>query len=157
LTIHPEKTRRVPFRRPALRRGCSERSSASRPGTFDFLGFTHYWGRPRSGHNVVKKKTAASRLRRALGTIADGCKRHRHQRIEEQHRKLSQKLQGHFAYYGITGNAAAPSGFRNEVQGLWRNWLLRRSWAGRLSWTDFRGMMERYPLPAPVVVHSVFR
>jgi RNA-directed DNA polymerase len=157
LTIHPEKTRLVAFQRPAYRRERRERSSASRPGTFDFLGFTHYWGRSRNGHNVVKQKTAASRLRRAIGTIADWCRRQCHRPISEQHRELSRKLQGHYAYYGITGNAAALSGFRGEVTELWRKWLSRRSWAGRLTWTRYRGILERYPLPAPVVVHSVFR
>lgn len=156
LTIHPEKTRLVPFQRPAYRQGRGEQAPAGKPGTFDFLGFTHYWGRSRKGNNVVKQKTAASRLRRAIGTIADWCKRNSHQPIDEQHRKLSQKLRGHYAYYGITGNAAALSGFRNEVTRLWRKWLSRRSWAGRLSWGRFRGILERFPLPAPVVVHSVF-
>jgi hypothetical protein len=33
-----------------------------RPGTFDFLGFTHFWGKSRMGANVVKQQTAAGRL-----------------------------------------------------------------------------------------------
>ena len=36
--------------------------------------------------------------------IAQWCRIHRHQPIAEQHRTLSQKLRGHYAYYGITGN-----------------------------------------------------
>jgi len=156
LTLHPEKTRLVPFQRPASRRGRRERSPEDGPGSFDFLGFTHYWGRSRKGNNVVKQKTAASRLRRAIRTIADWCKRHSHRPIDEQHRKLSQKLRGHFAYFGITGNAPALVGFRDEVTELWRKWLSRRSRAGRLSWGCFRGILERFPLPAPEVVHSVF-
>jgi RNA-directed DNA polymerase len=39
LTIHPDKTRLVPFRHPARRRR-DDSASGSRPGTFDFLGFT---------------------------------------------------------------------------------------------------------------------
>src|SRR4051812_13158471 len=40
LTLHPEKTRLVPFQ--GLRPGAPPRPRDGRPGTFDFLGFTHY-------------------------------------------------------------------------------------------------------------------
>jgi group II intron reverse transcriptase/maturase len=153
LALHPDKTRLVPFQRPPPR---ADRTGPprERPGTFDFLGFTHYWGRSRKGYNVVKQKTAASRLRRAIRTVADWCKRSCHRPLSAQHRELSRKLTGHYAYYGITGNAAALTGFRGAVTELWRRWLSRRSWAGRLSWDRFKRLLERFPLPGPRVVHS---
>jgi RNA-directed DNA polymerase len=40
LTLHPEKTRLVPFQGP--RPGAPPRPRQERPGTFEFLGFTHY-------------------------------------------------------------------------------------------------------------------
>jgi len=61
LTVHPEKTRLVPFRRPATRPASPGRPPADPPGTFDLLGFTHYWARSRKGNWVVKRKTAPSR------------------------------------------------------------------------------------------------
>ena len=63
LTLHPKKTRLVPFRRPSSSGGGKR---GDRPGTFDLLGFTHYWGRSYRGFLVVKRQTAGSRLRRAL-------------------------------------------------------------------------------------------
>src|SRR5262249_51702949 len=152
--LHPEKTRLVPFVQP-LYRADREAPPRERPGTFDFLGFTHYWGRSRKGHNVVKQKTAASRLRRAVGADAGGRQRDGHRARGEQHRGLCRKLAGHYAYYGITGNAAALNGFRGMVTGLWRRWLARRSWAGRLPWDRFKRLLGRFPLPGPRVVHSV--
>ena len=62
LTIHPEKTRLVPFERPSDRPKRSETSARSPAGTFDLLGFTHYWGLSRRGYWVVKRKTSKSRL-----------------------------------------------------------------------------------------------
>src|SRR6516164_11761330 len=48
LTLHPEKTRLVDFRRPDRRASVSPEGDArSRPGTFDLLGFTHYWAMSR--------------------------------------------------------------------------------------------------------------
>jgi RNA-directed DNA polymerase len=106
---------------------------------------------------VVKRQTAASRLGRAIGTIADWCRRHRHLPVSEQHQTLSQKLQGHYAYYGITGNSRALDCFQRRVGEVWRKWLSRRSWASRLPWDHFNRFLERFPLPKPVVVHSVYR
>lgn len=70
---------------------------------------------------------------------------------------LSQKLRGHFAYYGITGNGDALRQFQFAVGHIWRKWLARRRRRGFLSWTVFRQLLKRLPLPAPVVVHSVYR
>ena len=154
LTLHPEKTRLIPFQRPSV--GTTGKSGE--PGhsirSFDLLGFTHYWGRSRKGHWVVKRKTASNRRSRALQTIAQWCRWHRHGPLEEQHRTLSQKLRGHFAYYGITGNGPALSGFRREVSRIWRKWLSRRHRGKPMDWDRFNRLLERYPLPPARVVHT---
>ena len=156
LTVHPEKTRLVPFRPP---RGSDRPDSggASQPGTFDLLGFTHYWGRSRKGVWVVKRRTAPSRLRRAITTIAQWCRCNRHRPLPEQHQTLWQKLRGHFAYYGITGNGEALHRFRDAVTRAWRKWLSRRTRGQPLSWERLTRLLERYALPPAVVVHSVYR
>jgi hypothetical protein len=154
LTLHPEKTRLVPFQRPS-RRPDGSGQPQERPGTFTFLGFTHFWGKSRKGYNVVKQQTAASRLRRAIVAIADWCRRNRHRSLSEQHEELSRKLVGHYGYYGITGNADALVAFYNRVTELWRRWLSRRSWASWLTWGCFKDLRRRLTLPGPRVVHSV--
>ncbi len=153
LTLHPEKTRLVDFRSP--RRG--RRGGSQRERSFDMLGFTHYWGRSRKGRWVVKRKTAKDRFSRALKRVGQWCRKYRHWRVAEQHAALSRKLRGHFAYYGITGNAHALSRYRYEVERRWRKWLNRRSWATRLNWEKFSRLCKRYPLPPPRVVHSIYR
>jgi hypothetical protein len=157
LTIHPEKTRLVPFERPSDRPRRTATPERTPAGTFDLLGFTHYWGRARRGHWVVKRKTSRSRFRRGLTAIADWCRRNRHDAVPQQHTTLSQKLRGHFAYYGITGNADALNRFRRGVIGLWRKWLGRRDRAGEVAWEKMYRLLERYPLPPAIVVHSVYR
>ena len=107
LTVHPEKTRLIQFQRPPSRPARKGQPQAESPGTFDLLGFSHYWARSRKGNWVVKRKTAPSRFTRAVTRIAQWCRIHRHHPIAEQHQTLSQKLRGHFAYYGITGNSIA--------------------------------------------------
>ena len=152
LILHPEKTRLVEFRPPIERNGTS-----GEPGTFDLLGFTHYWARSRRGKWVVKRQTASKRLNRGLQAITDWCRRHRHLPLPEQHQKLSEKLRGHCAYYGITGNSSLLSVFRMQVHRIWRYWLSRRNRERSMTWDCFNRLLETYPLPAAVAVHSVCR
>jgi hypothetical protein len=155
-TLPPDKTRLVAFRPPPPPRG-GDTSRAPQPGTFDLLGFTHFWGRSRPGAWVVKRRTAPSRLRRTIRTIAQWCRRNRHRPIPEQHQTLGQKWRGHFAYYGITGNGEALRQVRDAVTRAWRQWLSRRTRGAAISWAAFTQLLKRHPLPAAVVVHSVYR
>jgi hypothetical protein len=157
LSIHPEKTKLVPFERPPVRPKGQETRVGTPAGIFDLLGFTHYWGRSREGYWVVKRKTSKSRFRRGLKAIAEWCRTNRHHPLAEQQYKLGQKLRGHFAYYGITGNAYALNRFRRGVVKLWRKWLGRRDRGGEVAWERMYRLLERHPLPPPIVVHSVYR
>jgi RNA-directed DNA polymerase len=157
LTIHPEKTRLVPFERPSDRpesRGTSQRTPS---GSFDLLGFTHYWGRSRQGRWVVKRKTSKSRFHRGLQAIADWCRKNRHRPLIAQHQTLGQKLRGHCAYYGITGNSASLGRFRSGLTWLWQHWLSRRGRGKRMTWDRFARFLKRNPLPVPIAIHSVCR
>jgi group II intron reverse transcriptase/maturase len=153
LRLHPEKTRLVPFWCPRLQ----GRSGGDRPGTFDFLGFTHSWGRSRRGSPVVRRRTARDRLTRSLRAIRHWCRTHRHLPVAEQRRALHRMLMGHYGYYGITGNAAALQRFHFEVLKAWRKWLHRRSNRARMTWARFSNLLRHHPLPQPRVVHSVYR
>lgn len=131
------------FRSPARTGG---RGGSQRERSFDLLGFTQYWGHSRMGRWVVQRKTATTRISRALRQIGDWCRRNRHLPVAEQQRVLGRKLRGHDAYYGITGNARALSRFRYEVQRRRRKWLNRRSHAARLDWSAFNRLPKRHPL-----------
>jgi group II intron reverse transcriptase/maturase len=156
LTIHPTKTKLVPFRPPSstTRDGDEPRH---RPGTFNLLGFTHYWARSRRGYWVVKLKTALDRFSRAVRSIDSWCRAHRHLPLREQQQKLNEKLRGHYAYYGVTGNGSALSRFRHEVECRWRKWLMRRNRERTLNWTWFRRLLQRFPLAPVRTVHSAYR
>lgn len=156
LRLHPEKTRLIDFRRPRGG-GPSAPSKPPRRRTFDLLGFTHYWARSRRGYWVIKQKTATDRLSRAISRIGEWCREHRHAPVDEQHRELSQKLRGHYGYYGITGNSDGLSHFVSEVKRRWNYWLNRRSDRRRWTWERFARYLRAHPLPPPIAVHSVLR
>jgi hypothetical protein len=155
LTLHPEKTRLVRFHRPPSRSTPSGAGGGEGPGNFDLLGFTHHWARSQRGYWVVKRKTAKARFTRALKAVSEWCRTHRHAPLREQQRMLGQKLRGHCAYYGITGNAQALGRFRYELIMVWWKWLCRRSQRGRLTREVFLRLLSRYPIPPATAVHSI--
>lgn len=149
LTLHPEKTRLLDFRRPPYG------GPGPRGKSFEFLGFCMHWGKSLKRHWVVKQKTAASRFARALKRVLEWCRINRHKPVAEQHATLTLKLRGHYAYYGITGNADALARFCYAVERGWKKWLWRRSTRNG-GWDLFDRIRERYPLPPARVVHSVY-
>lgn len=144
LTLHPAKTRLVRF----------QPRGGQRAETFDFLGFTHYWGKSRRGYWVIKQKTAKDRLKRALRHFSVWCRSNRHQPLLIQHRHLCRKVRGHFAYYGITGNYDALKALVRQAQRIWVKWLRRRSQRGYFSWDKANLLLKRLPLPKARIVHQ---
>lgn len=157
LTIHPEKTRLVPFERPRRARPRPDEERREPPGTFDLLGFTHFWSWSRAGNPVVKRQTSRSRFSRGLRSLKEWFRQTRHLDHAAQHQTLRQKLTGHFAYYGITGNSVALARFRRSAVRLWRRSLSRRRRGSPLAWDWFHRFLERHPLPPPIPIHSVCR
>jgi RNA-directed DNA polymerase len=139
LTLHPDKTRLVDFRRP--------RDGGPKSGIFNLLGFRHYWALSRNGKWLVKRATASDRFRRALRRIAEWCKRNRNQPLIAQWRMLKRKVLGHFLYFGLPGNTRALNRFSICVQWLWRKYLGRRSQRSRIPWARMHLLLKRYPLP----------
>ena len=157
LTVHPEKTRLIRFQPAAADDSAGEARDRPEPRTFDFLGFTHSWGRSHRGGWVVKRKTAKGRLTRGLQAISAWCRANLHQPIALQHQKLSEKLRGHYAYYGIIGNFACLSAFLLGVRRIWRRRLSRRGRSAPRTWPEFVRLEQSYGLPPARVVHSLAR
>jgi len=153
LRLHPEKTRLVRFTRP----DSEPPDGGPGPGSFDLLGFKHFWGKSRKGNWVVKKKTAKDRFARTLRRISEWCRDHRHEPIKDQHATLTRKLRGHDAYFGITGNGAALVTLRHCVNRVWQQWLSRRSWTATVTWSQMCRLLGAFPLPPARVVHSIYR
>lgn len=148
LALHEDKTRLIEFGRlPAMAR---QQRGERRPGTFAFLGFTHYCGWTRDGRFIVKRKTQSKRLTRKLKELRQEAWRHMHAPLAEQHRWYSSVLRGHYGYYGVSHNFPALSAFHQEVRRIWRRCLRRRSQkAKRLDWGRFKAVLEHFPLPEP--------
>jgi len=151
LTLHPEKTRLVEFGRHARR---NARRQGKKPATFDFLGFTHICARSRQGKFTVHVKTMAKRLRRGLKAIAEWCREHRHDPVDQQQKTLNAKLRGHYQYYGRPTNYRSICQFYRKVRRIWREWLNRRTRGRWLTWDRFEAILRQHPLLPPRITYA---
>jgi len=147
LELHPEKTALIRFGKPS-----SKATDSGENGTFDFLGFTFFWGKGLKGYWVIRKKTARKRLSRFMKMTWNWCKENRHEPIGLQHRILGAKLRGYYQYFGVRGNYKALEVVYEYAQKGWRRWLSRRDQKGVVL---FEYLQEVFPLPTPRIVHNI--
>jgi RNA-directed DNA polymerase len=151
LTLHPGKTRLLPFRRPA-----SEQQEGKGPATFDFLGFTLYWRRTRGGRWRLACKTRRARLGRAIQAVYFWCRSQRHEKIAVQHAGLRSRLQGHYNYFGVNGNLKRLACLLWHARRAWYKWLNRRSQRTRWTWERFLDLVRDFPLPSPRIMVRIW-
>jgi hypothetical protein len=144
LTLHPDKTRLLPFWLPPKRQ-----QGGQGPATFDFLGFTFYWQRTRGGYWRMGCKTRRASLRRAKQAIYDWGRRHRHQPVEAQHAALGRRLRGHCNDCGVSGHLQSLRHLVEATQRAWDKWRCRRSQRKRLTWARLTDLLRQKPLPHP--------
>ncbi|CAG22172.1 hypothetical protein PBPRB0299 [Photobacterium profundum SS9] len=151
LKVHPKKTKLIRFGRFASQQ-CAERGSLGKPETFDFLGFTHYFGRKLSGEVILKRKTMHKRQVSHLKRIKLELHKRLHDKPWETGRWLRRVVQGHINYYGVPFNSYRIDQFVKEIKRLWLKSLRRRSQRHRMTWERFKYYIE-YWLPKPKIVH----
>jgi RNA-directed DNA polymerase len=154
LALHPEKTRVISF---GKRERLNAQREQRRPSTFDFLGFTHYCDRSRRGRFMVGRKTSGKKFRKKCRELNDWLKAVRNRcPVKEWWPVLKAKLQGHYQYYGISGNTQTLRRFYRLVVHMAWKWLNRRSQRQSFTWEQFWAYLNRYPLPEPRIVHNLY-
>jgi len=145
LTLHPEKTKLVNLK------GDDE----NKPGTFDFLGFTHYLGKSRKGKRILKRKTSGKKLRKALVEMNKWLRNNRHLKLVSMLDQLNQKLRGHYEYYGITFNSRSLKSYYFQTVHLLHKWLNRRGGKRVWNWERLGCLVTKWiPLIRPRIYQS---
>jgi group II intron reverse transcriptase/maturase len=147
LQVAEEKTKLLRFGRFARRdaNACGEGS----PGTFDFLGFTHYCGRTRAGKFKLKRKTSGKKYRQKVLELRRWFTSQLDVPIGEMWQTLNAKLRGHYQYYGINDNWPMLMAYRNKARVMVKRHLSRRSQNSYVNWTHLDRLTERHPLANP--------
>jgi RNA-directed DNA polymerase len=150
LELHPEKTRLLRFGRYAWDR--AEDRGQEKPGTFDFLGFTHISSRTKRGF-LLLRQTSRKKRQAKLGELRKELRRRRHASLSETHVWLCSVLNGHYNYYGVPSNRRGLRTFRAHVKHAWYRQLSRRGQRAQLYTRDKQRIEKRFPLPKPRFTH----
>jgi RNA-directed DNA polymerase len=140
LELSAEKTRLIQFTRFITKNNQS----------FTFLGFEDRWGLSRKNKPLVKMQTSKKKFRTAIRTFLDWIKSVKSKLgTGAIFRKVKEKLQGHYNYYGVCGNGEMLSSYYEIVTEILFKWLNRRSQRKSCNWDGFKEMMKHYEIPRP--------
>ena len=147
LELAEEKTKLLRFGRFASRD--TTRQGEGAPGTFDFLGFTHYCGTSRAGKFKLKRKTAKKKLRAKFQSLKEWFRGNLTQPTAEVWQTLCAKLEGHYQYYNVNDNWRWVMKYREAARRMGLRWLRRRSQNSRVTWEAYNRYLQQHPLPNP--------
>ena len=145
LQVAPEKTRLLRFSRfhPGMQR------------RFTFLGFEFFWMPERQGVPRVKRRTARKKLQAACQRITAWLKQHRHLPGREFYRRLTPRLQGHYNYYGLQGNARSLQRFFERAMRSVFKWRNRRGGKRQsFTWEQFTQGLNRIKIARPRITEA---
>lgn len=145
LTLNVQKTRLIEFGRYAAPN--RKRRGQSKPETFDFLGFTHCCSTNRKGWFQIQRLTVKKRMRATIKAIRDKLVQRMHEPVAVVGKWLGRVVQGYFNYHAVPGNLYRLGQMRQEICGLWRKILKRRSQRHKLPWDRFRRLANLF-IPA---------
>lgn len=150
LELHPTKTRLLRFGTLASLQ-CRERGER-KPGTFDFLGFTHICGKTKKGRFKLVRLTSRKRMAVRLKAIRVALHDGRHLPIPVQGAWIRRVVAGYFRYHAVPTNGHRLQVFHGEVVKAWLRALRRRSQRHRMTWNRILVLAERW-IPRPRILH----
>ena len=154
LDVAPEKTKILAFG-PQARQWAKQQGRKAE--TFDFLGFTHFCTTSRDGkYFVMGRKTISKRLTAKLKVYKQWLRSNRTLSTAQIMQTTANKLQGHFGYYGISGNSRSIHFFAYETERILFKWLGRRGKRGSLTIEKFELLLQRFPLPTPHIMVNLW-
>ena len=154
LTISEEKSKIIEFGHCACQRA---RKCGWKCETFDFLGFTHFCDKTRSGKFKLGRKTSRKKFTQKMKDMNIWLKSIRNLvELKIWWKVLGQKLLGHYRYYGMSGNIRWLQNFYYQTVRLVFKWINRRSQRKSYNWDQFLRFILFNPLPKPKIYHSLY-
>ena len=144
LELAEDKTRIVPIGRKSKTKD-----------TFDFLGFTFYNTKARSGRYRLGIKTSNKKLKTKHLQVKQWARSRINLPVHETMEIAQKAIIGHFNYYGVNGNIGALDKFEDYVKSTVKRTLCRRSQKGYMTWEKFERMWRYYEV-SPRVTKNIW-
>jgi group II intron reverse transcriptase/maturase len=111
---------------------------------FDFLGFTFFNTQTRQGKYRVGVRTSKKKLKSKKETAKAWLRENMHKPVSETMKRIQAALQGHFNYYGVSGNFAQISKFWKYVQNEYYKALNKRHQKRSMKYYDYLRIWKYY-------------
>jgi len=146
LQLNEDKTKLVPFDK-----------RKENQGTFDFLGFTFYWGRSRKMRVIPKLKTRGKTMRTKLSKVTQWIKQERNKRpLKEIWKSFCSKIRGHVQCYRVSHNTRSVNKVLYQSKHIIFKWLNRGSQKKSFNWKQFDIFNLKNPMPIVRIVDKLF-
>jgi RNA-directed DNA polymerase len=150
LQLNEEKTKLISFNKIKASLGVIQ-------GSFDFLGFTFYFGKSRAGRIIPKLKTRAKTINSKLKKVTLWFKENRNKMtLKKLWKTFCAKLRGHIQYYGVSHNLQRVEKFLYESIRIAFKWLNRRSQRKSFTWKKFELFLGKFQPPKAKIIHRLF-
>lgn len=154
LKLHADKSQIIPAGRVTALRA---NQSGKRLPTFNFLGFTCYWGRSRKGFWRLKftsrKDRFATKLKGLRGFLRKNLNGDRVKTLKTAIRVIK----GWVNYHGISDNQSRVSQFIRQGKRTIHKWLNRQGGKRYLSWEKLGKILKALNYPEKWKMVSMFR
>jgi len=111
---------------------------------FDFLGFTFFNTQTRQGKYRVGVRTSKKKMKTKKETAKAWLRENMHKPVSETMKRIQAALQGHFNYYGVSGNFAQISKFWKYVQNEYYKALNKRHQKRSMKYYDYLRIWKYY-------------
>lgn len=154
LEIHADKSRLLTSGSLAAKRG---EEAGKRMETYQFLGFTCYWGKARKGFWRLKFTSRSDRFTRAL----QGIRNHLREElvtpeIEKTLKGVVRRVKGWMNYHAISDNQRRVNSFLYQVRRAIQRWFNRKGSKRSLQWEDLPHWLSRIGFPSTYKVNPMW-
>jgi RNA-directed DNA polymerase len=155
LLLHEEKSQILPSGQIAAERANKQ---GKKIGTYQFLGFTCYWGKARNGKSWrLKYKSRRDRLTSTLNRIKQFMRKHLNTpNTDELLKDVVKVIKGWVNYHAITDNQRKVWGFIKGCARIILKWYNRRGCKKAMNWDNLNLVFKRVGFPTRIKTTSMF-
>ncbi|MCX7123684.1 MAG: group II intron reverse transcriptase/maturase [Gammaproteobacteria bacterium] len=154
LTLHPDKSQIIAAGHYAAQRAHAE---SKRLATFNFLGFTCYWGKTKSGYWRLKFSSRKDRFAAKL----KGLRKYLRENLNTYNTQETLKaavsvIRGWVNYHNISDNHKRVKSFVHHSRMIIFQWFNRKGGQKKMTWTRCNAILEAIGLSQQYRAKSMF-
>lgn len=154
LALHDDKSQLLPAGHIAALKACQ---SGGRLPTFNFLGFTCYWGKMRKGYWRLKFTSRKDRFAAKLKGLRDFLWKNLNSDKRQTLNTVISVVRGWVNYHGISDNQRRVGQFIHQSRRIIFRWFNRKGGRRRLTWEKLALILKMLGYPAKWKTRSMFQ